>query len=413
MGDISSDHDTHKVSRLKRNKKGISLPLFASSLTIVAMIGFVVGTRADGFSVAGIFQQKQGPSELDLSGVQNAYSVLRSEYDGELDAEKLVEGAKRGLVEATGDPYTTYFTDEEAKSFLNDVEGEFTGIGAELGRKSDQLQIVSTLDDSPAKRAGLQANDLIVKVNGEDSVNWPIEKAVKTIRGEKGTTVKLTVLRDQELKEFAIVRDVITNPSVKSEITEDGIGVMRISTFGQGETYSLARQAADSFRQNNVKGVVLDLRGNGGGYLDTAQQIAGLWMEDEVVVSQRRGDKVIKTLKATGDAPLKGIPTVVLVDGGSASASEIVAGALKDHGVATLVGTKTFGKGSVQTFEPLPGGGQIKVTVARWYTPKGHNISEKGIEPDRKIDVSAEDITAGRDPQKEVALQLIKEKAGN
>lgn len=405
MENIPSDKFGNKGFATSVAKKSVSLPMFTASLGLVLLIGVAVGTRIDGLSMRNLFQQNQSPAELDLSGVQDAYSVLRHQYDGQLDTQKLIDGAKKGLVEATGDPYTTYFTDKEANEFLSGVEGEFTGIGAQLGRKEDQLQIVATLDNSPARESGLQSGDIIAKVNGEDSIDWSIEKAVKTIRGEKGTTVKLTILRGQEVKEFSIIRDVITNPSVTSEVTADNIGVIRIATFGQTETYALAKQAADSFKQQKVKAVVLDLRGNGGGYLDTAKQIAGLWMKDRVVVTERRDNRVVKTLKTSGPSPLEGIPTVVLVDGGSASASEILAGALKDNGVATLLGTKTFGKGSVQTVEPLSSGGQVKVTIAKWYTPQGRNISEQGIEPDQKVEISAEDITSGRDPQKDAAIK--------
>lgn len=405
MDDTSSRQTAEKV--VSTNKKNISTKLFVSSLALVALVGFTFGTRADDLQLSSILQQNRSQADLDLSSVENAYDVLRKQYDGSLDSAKLIEGAKRGLVEATGDPYTTYFSDEEAQSFLKDVEGEFTGIGAELGRKDDKLQIVSTLDGSPAAKAGLLGNDIIVRVNDEDTTSWSIERAVKTIRGEKGTTVKLSVLRNQELKEFSVVRETITNPSVKSEINSNGIAVMRISTFGQTETFALAKTAAENYKKSNVKGVVVDLRGNGGGYLTTAQQIAGLWLENKVVVTQRRDNKVIDTLKTGSDAPLKGLPTVVLIDGNSASASEILAGALKDNKAARLVGEKTFGKGSVQAFEPVPGGGQLKVTVAKWYTPNGRNISKEGIEPDQKVKISAEDISAGADPQKEAAIKAL------
>lgn len=386
-------------------KKAISVPFFAASLAVVAICFYVLGTRFDP-STLGFGKPVQGPAQLDLSSVQNTYGLLRQKFDGQLDSTKLIEGAKRGLVEAAGDPYTTYFSDQEAKDFLNDLEGQFSGIGAELGKRDNKLYIVSTLDDSPAKKAGLQANDVIVKVNDQDASDWSIDKAVAQIRGEKGTTVKLAVLRGSELKEFSIVRQAITNPSVKSEITDDNIGILRISRFGETDTYTLSKQAADNFQAKQVKAVVVDLRGNGGGYLEAARQIAGLWLENKVVVTERTAGRVTDTLKTGSPAPLKGVKTFVLVDGGSASASEILAGALKDNGAATLVGQKTFGKGSVQTIEDLPGGGKLKVTIAKWYTPNGRNISKEGIEPDYKVDITPDDITAERDPQKQKALEL-------
>ncbi len=337
------------------------------------------------------------------------YDKLRQRYDGQLDANKLIDGAKKGLVEATGDPYTVYFTDAEAKQFLGDLEGKFTGIGAELDKRNNQLIVVSTLDDSPARKAGLQANDAIVKVNDEDTTTWTVEQAVSKIRGDKGTTVKLMIARtDQQPQQFSIVRDEIVNPSVKSEITGDNVGYMRISRFAENDTTSLSTKAAQDFKDKAVKGVVLDLRGNGGGYLTAAQEIASLWLKDKVVVQEKRGDVVQDTLRSSNGPILDGIPTVVLVDGGSASASEIVAGALHDNNAAKLVGVKTFGKGSVQQIEKIPSGGEVKVTVAKWYTPNGKNISKEGISPDTEVKLSDDDLKNNRDPQKDRAFELLK-----
>ncbi|HEU5187766.1 MAG TPA: S41 family peptidase, partial [Candidatus Saccharimonadales bacterium] len=250
--------------------------------------------------------------------------------------------------------------------------------------------------------------DLIVKVNDQDTTGWSIDKAVSEIRGEKGTTVKLTIVRDQEVKDFSIVRDAIVNPSVRYEITEGNIGYLRISRFSDTDTVDLARKAAQEFKQKGVKGVVLDLRGNGGGYLGAAQDVSGIWLKDKVVVQERRGNEVVETLKSDGNAILEGVPTVVLIDEGSASASEIVAGALRDHEAAQLLGKKTFGKGSVQTIEEMPGGGQLKITIAKWYTPNGKNINKEGIQPDIQVEISKEDITAGRDLQRQRAFEIFK-----
>lgn len=372
----------------------------------VGMIGFVGGTRSD--EIMSRFDGNSAPGTLDYSSLDDVYSVLRDKYEGPLNPEVLIEGAKRGLVEATGDPYTTYFTANQAQEFENDLEGSFQGIGAELGKRNDQLVIISTLDDSPAKKAGLLANDVIVKVNDDEASTWSVEQAVSKIRGEKGTTVKLTVARSDGFKEFSITRDAITNPSVKSEITPEGIGILRISRFGETDTVMLSQQAAQQFKAANVKGIILDLRGNGGGYLSAARDISSLWLEDKVVVSERRNGVVIDTLRSDNNAPLKGIKTIVLVDGGSASASEIVAGALADNKAATLLGEKTFGKGSVQVIEDVPGGGKVKVTVAKWYTPSGKNINKEGIKPSVEIKLSPEDINANRDPQKDKALELLR-----
>ena len=373
---------------------------------IVGAVAFVGGTRSEEI-MARVQGRPQTPSAMDFRSLNDVYAVLRNNFDGDLDEKALLNGAKRGLVAAAGDPYTTFFTDKEAEEFTADLEGSFQGIGAELGKRNDQLVVISTLDDSPAKKIGLLANDVIVKVNNDETTGWSVEKAVSKIRGEKGTTVKLTVVREEQLKEFSITRDAITNPSVKSEITADNIGILRISRFGDTDTTTLSLRAAESFRAAGVRGVILDLRGNGGGYISTAQSIASLWLEDKVVVTER-GTIGNESLRSNNNAPLKGIKTIVLVDGGSASASEIVAGALSDHGAATLVGQKTFGKGSAQTMKTIKSGGQVKVTVAKWYTPNGKNINKEGISPSVVVPITADDLNANRDPQKDKALELLR-----
>jgi len=391
---------------LRREKRRVSVSTLVISLVIVAVGSFVVGTRST--ELWGLVNGRKA-DQLDLSSLQQVYDVLASKYDGQLDVNKLIDGAKHGLVNAAGDPYTTYFSAKEAEEFQSDLEGKFEGIGAELGKRDNKLVVVSTLDDSPAKGAGLQANDAIVKVNGEDASGWSIDQAVSKIRGEKGTTVKLSIVRGgDQLKDFSITRDTINNPSVKSEITSDNIGILRISRFGQSDTVSLSKQAAQQFKSAGVKGVVIDLRGNGGGYLDAAVDIAGIWMNNKTVVTERTGGKITDTKKTGNEALLSGVPTIVLVDGGSASASEILAGALKDNGVATLMGEKTFGKGSVQVIQDLPDGAGLKVTVAKWYTPNGKNINKEGITPDTAVAISGDDIQAGRDPQKDKALEQLR-----
>ncbi len=387
--------------------QSVPLPTVILVAVFVAIVSFVGGTRSD--EIVARFDARRNPASLDFSSLNDVYSVLRSKYDGKLDTQTLIDGAKHGLVEATGDPYTTYFTAKEAAEFESDLEGSFQGIGAELGKRNDQLVIISTLDESPAKQAGLLANDIIVGVNGDDATHWTVEQAVSKIRGEKGTTVKISVLRgEQGLKEFSITRAAITNPSVKSEITPENIGILRISRFGETDTTTLSRKAAEEFKAAGVKAVILDLRGNGGGYLTAAREVSSLWLEDKVVVTERQNGVVVDSLRSDNDAPLKGIKTIVLIDGGSASASEIVAGALSDHGVATLVGEKSFGKGSVQTIEDITGGGKLKVTIAKWYTPNGKNINKEGIKPSVEVKLTADDVNANRDPQKDKALELAR-----
>lgn len=378
-------------------------------IILIVAVAFIAGTRSQELSDR-LFGRSD--SSLDLSSVQALYRELANSFDGELNQAELIEGAKRGLVDAVGDPYTAYFTAEETEEFLNDLEGTFEGIGAELGKRESDLTIISTIDGSPAKAAGLQANDVILMVNDEPTTGWSVEEAVTNIRGEKGTSVKLTVRRsgaDRPL-DITVVRDTITDPSVKSDITADNIGILRITRFGQSDTVQLARQAAREFVEKDVHGIVLDLRGNGGGYLEASQDIASLWLSDEVIVTQRTGGVVIDTLKSRGEPLLRGIPTVVLVNGGSASASEIVAGALADNKAATVLGEQTFGKGSVQDVRTLRGGASLKVTIASWYTPAGNNISEEGITPDTVVELTEEDFAQNRDPQKDKALELLKQR---
>lgn len=398
-------------ARFKKPKKQFGSGTLAAIAVIVAVTAFVAGARSEGVFawIGGQGQNKDLPGQLDFSSVQQVYDKLKGEFDGPLDQQKLIDGAKKGLADAAGDPYTVYFTNEEAKEFQSNLDGKFTGIGAELDKKDGALIVRSTLDDSPAKKAGLQSNDIIAKVNDQDTSKWSIDQAVSNIRGDKGTTVKLTIVRGQEVKEVPIVRDNIVNPSVKTEMLADDVGYIRISRFAD-DTSRLVQDAAASFKSKNVRGVIVDVRGNGGGYLNAAQQVASLWLKQgEVIVQERRGDTVTDTLKATNSSPImQGIKTVILVDEASASASEILAGALHDYDAATLVGKKTFGKGSVQQLLDISSGGQLKVTIAKWFTPKGVNISKEGIKPDVEVVVSPEDIAAKRDTQRDKAIELLK-----
>ena len=260
------------------------------------------------------------------------------------------------------------------------------------------------LDNLPAKRAGLLAGDTIIAVNNDSTVGTQVDEVVKKIRGEAGTTVEIKVVRGEnhEEKVFQVTREEITSPSVSSKV-ENGTGIMTISRF-DGKTGGLARKAAHDFAEQGVQKVVVDLRGNGGGEVQAAQQVLGIWLgAGQTVITERKGDKVVDTIKSEGSVLLGDKKTVVLMDDRSASASEIVAGALKDYDKATLVGTKTFGKGSVQQLFPLEGGAQLKVTIAKWYTPKGKNINKEGIKPDKEVQLTADDANAGRDPQLDAA----------
>lgn len=404
----------HSMAAPLPQSNGVSKNMYLLTIAVVTVIAFVAGTRSNDIvgAVAPVLGIKVETGTLDLSSVQRTYQQLKANYDGTLDAQKLIDGASRGLVAAAGDQYTVFMDAQEAKDFNNDLSGKIGGgVGAEIGVRSGQPTIIRVLANNPAEKAGLKTGDVITAVNDQSSVGWTADKTATQVRGEVGTTVKIAVLRGGEVKTFTVTRATVNNPSVQSSV-ENGVGTLTISRF-DSETGSLARTAAQGFKQQNVKKVILDLRGNGGGYLTAAQDVAGLWLNNQVVVSERTNGKVTDELKSGTNPLLQGLPTVVLVDGSSASASEIVAGALQDHKVATLIGEKTFGKGTVQKVIDLTGssllgdttsnGSILKVTIARWYTPNGKNITKEGITPDQTVKLSAEDVDAGKDPQLDAA----------
>jgi len=392
----------------RHTKRRLSSALLFIIIAITAVLGYVAGTYHYQIiaAIGPVFGYKAHSGSIDLSSVQETYNKLAANYDGTIDDTLLIQGANRGLVDAVGDAYTVYMSPQESIDFNNTLSGNIGGgIGAVIGIKNDRTTIMSTLKDNPAEAAGLMANDTILKVNDESTIGWTVDKAVGLIRGEEGTTVKLNIQRSNEIKDYTITRAIINNPSVINSVT-DGIGTMAISRFDD-ETGNLARAAAQDFRTQNVKAVILDLRGNNGGRVATAVDVAGLWLDDKVVVTERTGDVIKETLKSGSNALLADIPTVVLVDGGTASASEIVAGALQEHHVAKLIGERTFGKGSVQQPIQLDGGAQLKVTIARWYTPDGKNITKEGITPDTIVSLTQADVDNDIDPQFNAAKQVL------
>ncbi|MEI6228936.1 MAG: S41 family peptidase [Candidatus Saccharibacteria bacterium] len=396
------------ISQPKKIKN--PLPSFALFIIIALSItaGFFVGSYR--YQIVGIvgpvFGYKANSGNIDVSSLQETYSKLASNFDGKLDNQALIEGANHGMVAAAGDDYTVYMSPKEAAEFDASLSGDVgAGIGAEIGLKNDKITIIRALRDNPAEKAGLHAGDTVLSVNDQSTDGWTVEKAVGLIRGDDGTTVKISIQRESEIKDFVITRAIINNPSVESSI-KDGIGVLRISRFDD-KTGSLSRIAAQSFIKDGVRGVVLDLRGNGGGYVDAAKDVVGLWLNNQVVMTEKIGGALDSTLMTDSNAILNGLPTAVLVNGGSASASEIVAGALRDHNVAKLVGEKTFGKGSMQELLSLSSGARIKVTIAKWYTPNDVNLTKNGILPDLAADLNQSDIDKNIDPQMDAAKKII------
>ena len=377
------------------------------TLVIVAIVSFVAGARSDALfaNVASVFGVRTSNKTIDLSSVQKTYQELIANYDGKLDTQKLIYGANRGLVEAAGDPHTAYMDPDETKEFDKSLSGQIGGgIGAEIGLRSNKPTIIKPLENSPAQKAGIKAGEAIVKVNDEASSDWSVEKVVSKIRGEVGTSVKLTLLSDGQTREVSVVRQNIVSPAVESEIDGE-IGILKVNRFGD-DTVSLSRKYASEFVEKGVKKVILDLRNNPGGTVGAAQGLLGIWLDNQIAMTERRGSEIVKTLRTTGTPILGNMKTVVLINGNSASASEITAGALREYGKATLVGQKSYGKGSVQIVLGLPGGSQMKVTEARWYTPKGKNIDKTGIEPDVKVDLSSDDVNNNLDPQMDKAKSI-------
>jgi carboxyl-terminal processing protease len=374
----------------------------------VAAVGYLAGTYNTQIAgaVLPVFGVKTYSGTLDVSSLQQTYQQLKANFDGTLDDQTLIDGANKGLVAAANDTYTLYLNKRDAKAFNDDLTGTIGGgIGAEIALRNNVPTVVGVLDNNPAKAAGLQNGDVIVKINGDAVTGQTVDQVVAKIRGDVGTSVKLDITRGGQAMTFTITRATVNNPSVASSVS-NGLGIMTISRFDE-KTADQARTAAQSFKSQGVKAVILDLRDNGGGYLDAAQAVAGLWLNDKEVVSEKTNGKTVDTLYSTSNPILADIPTVVLVNGNSASASEIVTGALKDYKVATIIGDKTFGKGSVQKLIDLGNGAELKVTVAKWYTPNGLNINQQGITPDKVVDLTNDDANAGRDPQLAAAKQQL------
>lgn len=403
---MANEQGVENKGRKPRQRK-VSQGVFLASLVLAIIVSFAAGTRSEEIYqiAAPIFGIKVAKQPLDTEVMKEAYRQLAANYDGDLDANKLSDGAARGMVKAVGDDYTTFLDKEEAAEFNKSLNGEVSGIGAEIGVRNLQPTVLRVLDDSPAKKAGLKTGDIFVAVNGTSVAGETASGVADKVTGEAGTTVKLTMRRGSESLDFSITRAQISDPSVRWSVSDD-VGILTISRFDDN-TGSLARKAAKEFIDKGVKGVIIDLRNNGGGYLTAAQEVASLWLDNgKTVVTEKSRGQVTETVKASGNPTLKGKKTVVLVNGSSASASEIVAGALKDYQAATLVGEKTFGKGTVQKVINLSDDRILKVTVARWYTPQDRNITKEGIQPNQTVKMSQDDNNAGRDPQMARAKEL-------
>lgn len=380
-------------------------------------VGFYYGyeNRPGAEKVIGILG-KEPPQELgevDLNLFWEVWAKLEEKYvdKDKIDRQSLVQGAISGLVRSLKDPYTEFLPPAQSKQFQEDIRGSFEGIGAEIGMKKGFLTIVAPLKDSPAERAGLKAGDKILKIGDTITADLNLDEAVRLIRGKKETEVKLLVFRDSfdQPKEFKVVRDTIKIQIITTEKKPDGIFVIKLHHFTENAA-SEFRRAVNEFEASGSKKLIFDLRNNPGGFLTIAVDIASWFLPPgETVARERFADGTEEIYRSAGYNFLEQVPTVVLINEGSASASEIVAGALRDVRGIKLVGTKTFGKGSVQEVLSLRGGSSLKITIAKWLTPKGIEINGKGLEPDIKVELpKEEDPDPKKDPVLEKGIEILK-----
>jgi len=366
--------------------------------------------------VTGLQNLEQGKnSAVNFSLFWDAWARIQEKFvdRSKLDYQKMVYGAISGMLGALDDPYTIFMTPQENKDFSQSLQGNLEGIGAEVGMRQNIVTIISPLEDSPAMKAGLKAGDKILKIDDKITSGLTIDEAVSLIRGPKGTEVTLTVARDgwTEAKEFKITRAVINVPIVKLEMKSVGdktVAYLALYQFTDNSVEEF-QKAAQKILTSDAKGIVLDLRNNPGGYLESAVEIASWFTsEGQLVVTEDYGNGKKTDHKSTGINKLGSYPMVILMNQGSASASEILAGALRDDKGIKLVGEKSFGKGSVQELEQMANDTSLKVTVAKWLTPAGHSIMHDGLEPDVKVELTVDDFNNGRDPQLDKALELLK-----
>ncbi len=359
-----------------------------------------------------LINKEKGGKTVDFSLFWKVWDLLKEKYvdTKDLKTQDLIYGAIEGMLAATDDPYTVFFDPEKNKQFNEEIEGTFEGIGAELGIRDEILTVIAPLENSPAEKAGLRPGDKIIKIDGEET-DTIIEDAVKKIRGPKGSEVKLTIFRsgaEEETKEVTVIRDTISVDSVKSE--EKGSGIFYINIIRFGDTTIKEFHGAINKIPKDTKGLIIDLRNDPGGYLDAAVEMSSRALpKGKTVVIEEDSQGKQKKIFSTGGDVLSQINTVILINEGSASASEIMAGALRENrDNVTLVGKKSFGKGSVQEVVSLPGNSAVKITVAKWLTPSGNQINKEGISPDVEVDLTEDDWNNDRDPQLDKAIEILK-----
>ena len=384
----------------------------------VVYLGNLIGKYGGGRD--DIFKQ-----DVNFNLFWEVWDTLEKEYvdKNKLNDKEMFYGALKGLVASLDDPYTVFMDPKLSREFADDLAGTFEGIGAEIGIRKEVLTIIAPLEGMPAAKAGLSAGDKVYAINGEATTGMTVDEAVSKIRGPKGTDVTLTIFKEgnDAAKDIVITRGIIIVKSVKTEtVSSAGAGgsqekkdndifVLKISNFNN-DTLELFNKAVQEILTKNPKGIILDLRNNPGGYLDTAIELASEWVDDGIIVTEKFSEEKKNEYFSRGRARLKDYPTVVLVNRGSASASEILSGALRDYKKATIVGEQTFGKGSVQTLREFGDGSSIKITVAKWLTPNGDSINDAGIKPDIEIKMTDKDYEENKDPQMDKAIEILKNK---
>ncbi len=392
---------------------------YALTVLLIALF-FVFGVyigdrnRPEIDKVVGISNKEtQVATQADFSPFWKVWNTMndKSPNISKISDQDKVYGAISGLVGSLNDPYSVFFAPDEAKAFQDEIAGNFTGIGMEVGMKDKVLTVIAPLKDTPAYRANIKPGDKILKIDSTVTSNLSIDEAIKLIRGEKGTTVTLTIFRDGEKnpREIKIVRDTINVPTLDTEKRPDGIFVIKLYSFSANSA-DLFRNAMKEFVDSGDSKLLLDLRGNPGGYLDAAVDMASWFLPNgKTVVTEDYGTKKDPEIFRSKGYNIftDKLKFVILIDGGSASASEILAGAMQDNGIAKLVGSQSFGKGSVQELVNVTPNTLLKITVAKWLTPNGTSISEKGLTPDYPVEITQKDSDAKIDPQLNKAVELL------
>ena len=392
-------------------KKNIAIILVVLSIFIFGIyIGIHGGPKIERWFG---FPSSSFDDKPNLDSFWKTWNAIDKKYPGaqKVSEQDRIYGAIGGLVSSLNDPYSTFFTPEETKLFEEDIAGNFSGVGMEVGIKDKVLTVIAPLKNTPAYKAGIKSGDRILKIDETITADLNIEKAIKLIRGVKGTTVTLTVLPkdSQEPKEIKIIRDIIDIPTLDTELKPNGVFVIRLYSFS-AKSSNLFREAMKEFVKSKSDKLLLDLRGNPGGYLESAVDIASWFLENgkTVVIEDYGNDKKTKTYRSDGYNIFNdNLKFVILINGGSASASEILAGAMQDYGKAKLVGEQSYGKGSVQEVVKITPDTIFKVTVAKWLTPNGMSISEKGLTPDFVVEFTTKEYLEKKDPQMEKAIELL------